>query len=381
MQPIVPDPQAFLREHWQSAPTLLRDRWPDWTNPLEPDELAGLACEEEVESRLVTATPAGPQLEHGPFDAERLGALGPDPWTLLVQGVDRWVPPVAALLDAFRFLPGWRVDDVMVSLAGDGGGVGPHVDQYDVFLIQGLGRRRWLIGAPLTGKEDGPEGPLRLLPGFDTVAEWELGPGDVLYLPPGVPHDGVAVGDDCMTYSVGFRAPSAAELVAGWADATLDRLEDGPRYRDPGVAQQANAGEITGEALDRLRAMALDALGDRAAFARWFGVHSTEPRNPEVDWSPDDPPAAAEIAARVAAGEAVVRNPAVRFAFVRDGEGALLFVDGECVVCEGTLVGLAERLCGSGEPELGELDEEGLTLVERLFASGALGFEEGADDD
>ena len=369
------DPAAFLRDHWQAAPLLLRQPWTRWTNPLDPDELAGLACEDAVESRLVTASPAGPTLAHGPFAADRLSALGTAPWTLLVQAANEWVPAVGALLDAFRFLPDWRVDDVMVSLAGDGGGVGPHVDRYDVFLIQGLGRRRWRIGAPLTEDADGPEGPLRLLPGFATAAEWVLEPGDILYLPPGVPHDGVALGCDCMTYSVGFRAPSAAELVAGWCDAALDRLDDGQHFRDPGLAAQANPGEITGEALERLHAMALDALGGRAAFARWFGTHATEPRDPETDWTPDDPPAADEIAARLAAGEPVVRNPAIRFAFVRDGDGVLLFVGGECVVCQGTSADLAERLCGSAELARTGLDDEGLALVERLFASGALGFE------
>ena len=273
------DTAAFLRDHWQTAPLLLRDPWAAWANPLDPDELAGLACEDDVESRLII----GSALEHGPFAAERLTALGTAPWTLLVQAANEWVAEVAALLVPFRFVPDWRVDDVMVSLAGDGGGVGPHVDQYDVFLIQGLGRRRWRIGAPLAEDADGPAGPLRLLPGFETTDEWVLEPGDILYLPPGVPHDGVALGDDCMTYSVGFRAPLASELLGHWTDEALERLEvtgRDRRHTDPGLSPQANPGEITGDALDGLYALMLKAVADRAGFARWFGPPHHGPARP-----------------------------------------------------------------------------------------------------
>ena len=349
------DPDAFLRDHWQTTPLLLRDPWPGWTNPLEPDELAGLACEEGVESRLITTSSAEPRLEHGPFDADRLGRLGATPWTLLVQGVDRHDPAVVDLLSAFRFLPDWRVDDVMVSLAGDGGGVGPHVDQYDVFLIQGLGRRRWRIGAPLGEQADGPEGPLRLLPGFATTDEWELGPGDILYLPPGVPHDGVAVGGDCMTYSVGFRAPLASELLSGWADEALERLDvagTDRRHTDPGLARQANPGEITGAALDSLYELMKHAVADRDGFAHWYGRHSTEPRDAEIDWSPDEPTDLGELRERLAGGERPIRNPAHRFAFVRGTSGVTLFVDGEAHECADDRAEVAEALCAYPEPTL-----------------------------
>lgn len=372
------DPTVFLRDNWQTTPVLLRNPWQAWANPLEPDELAGLACEEEVESRLVTLSTAGPALEHGPFDADRLGRLGATPWTLLVQAVDQWVPDVAALLAPFRFLPDWRVDDVMVSVASDGGGVGPHIDQYDVFLIQGLGQRRWRIGAPLPHDADGSEGELRLLPGFDTVDEWVLGPGDILYLPPGVPHDGVAVGDDCMTYSVGLRAPLASELVSHWADHVLGEMDD-RRYADPELTAQDNPGEITTQALDRLYAMMSEAVTDREGFVRWFGRHNSEARNPEIDWSPDEPVDADVLRERLAAGEPPIRNPAHRFAFLRPaGGGITLFVNGEAHDCAGEVADLAERLCASPRPALsaGPLSDEGLALLVRLFTEGSLAFDE-----
>nr|MBP6556649.1 cupin domain-containing protein [Novosphingobium sp.] len=141
------DSAAFLRDCWQKRPALIRAPWKAWVNPIAPDELAGLACEEGVEARLITHDAERIAAEHGPFAEARFSRLGKTPWTLLVQAVDHHVPEVAALLSAFRFVPNWRIDDVMVSIASDGGGVGPHFDQYDVFLIQGLGRRRWQVGA------------------------------------------------------------------------------------------------------------------------------------------------------------------------------------------------------------------------------------------
>ena len=209
------DADAFLRDHWQKKPLLIRNPWSGWRNPLDPDELAGLACEDGVESRLVRHKRSGLKVEQGPFGAARFAKVGKAPWTLLVQAVDQLVPEVAALIDPFRFIPNWRIDDVMVSYATDGGGVGAHFDQYDVFLIQGLGQRRWQIGALCDADTELlPHDDLRLLAKFEPSDEWVLNPGDILYLPPRFAHNGVAVGDDCMTYSIGFRAPSRAELIA-----------------------------------------------------------------------------------------------------------------------------------------------------------------------
>lgn len=268
------DVDAFLRDHWQKAPLLIRNPWSAWTNPLEPDDLAGLACEDDVESRLIVAKRKRLAVEHGPLPEARFAKLGKAPWTLLVQAVDTHVPEVAALLVPFRFIPNWRIDDVMVSYATDGGGVGAHFDQYDVFLVQGLGQRRWQIGG-LCDRDTEllPHDDLRLLANFEPTDEWILDPGDILYLPPRVAHYGVAVGDDCMTYSVGFRAPSRSELIAHWCDDVLSRLDDDDRYTDPDLMRQADPAEIAAAAIDRLHGMAMEKLGDREAFARWFGEY------------------------------------------------------------------------------------------------------------
>ncbi|MGX7896566.1 JmjC domain-containing protein [Tsuneonella sp. HG222] len=349
------DSAQFLRESWQKQPLLIRNPWRHWTNPLEPDELAGLACEPEIEARLIrNEGPASWTLEHGPLAPDRFGELGECPWTLLVQAVDHHVPAVAALLEPFRFVPNWRIDDVMVSYAVDGGGVGAHFDQYDVFLVQGLGRRRWRIGAlcddtaPLL-----PHDGLRLLAEFEPVAEWILEPGDILYVPPGVAHEGVAVGDDCMTYSIGFRAPSRGDLLSGWTDRVLDALGEDDRYADPDPARQANPGEISAEALDRLQALAVGALADRSGFAEWFGEYTTAPKNDLLDWRPDQPMTPEELRVLTAGGAWLERNPASRYAFIRQvDESILLFVDGATWRCAGDLADLAQRLCAAPEIEI-----------------------------
>ena len=340
------DIEAFLRDTWQKKPCLIRSPWVRWRNPLDPDELAGLACENGIESRLIVQGRKRLKVAHGPFAAKHFAKLGKRPWTLLVQAVDHHVPDVAALLAPFRFIPNWRIDDVMVSYAVDGGGVGAHFDQYDVFLVQGLGQRRWQIGAACdAGTALLPHDALRLLAHFEPVDEWVLGPGDMLYLPPGIAHNGIAVGDDCMTYSIGFRAPARAELIAHWCDHVLADLVEDDRYTDAGSQLQANAGEIGAEALAKLQAMVLAPLADAGAFARWFGRHVTTPK-----YDGDD---VAEGDRSIALPEGVLgkptvlrRNPASRFSFVSTGESRItLFVDGTDYQCVGAAVAFGQSLC------------------------------------
>ncbi len=374
------DSAAFLRDHWQKTPCLIRNPWDQWHNPLEPDELAGLACEPGVESRLILRTGDSWAVEHGPIPERRFGKVGRKPATLLVQAVDTHVPDVAALIAPFRFIPNWRIDDVMVSYATDGGGVGPHFDNYDVFLVQGLGVRRWRVGprcdahTPLLPHDD-----LRLLPGFDATDEWLLEPGDILYVPPGFAHDGTAVGGDCMTYSIGFRAPARSELIEGWSDHLVDTLLDDDRYADPDLPLQANPGEITPAALDRLHAMISDALNDRAAFARWFGTFSSTPKQSDIDYRPEEPIAVEHVCALVAHAIPLIRNPASRFAFIRQGVGdALLFVDGRSFACAGATRTLAELLCAQDvltvDPVLADAPDA-MALIAALFDQGSVAFE------
>ncbi len=371
---------VFLRDYWQKKPLLIKNAFASWTNPLEPDELAGLACEEEVESRLITNTRNDWKLEHGPFPESRFSKLGNKQWTLLVQAVDHYVPEVAELIEPFRFVPNWRIDDVMVSYATDEGGVGPHYDQYDVFLIQGLGKRRWQIGQLCDNTTELlPHDDLRLLADFDAREEWILEPGDILYVPPRIAHNGIAVGDDCMTYSVGFRAPGQNELIAHWCDHLLADIPDDDRYSDPHLSTQKNPGEISVQAIEQLHSMITEKMLDKNAFARWFGQYNSTRKYPDMDWQPEEPIEVDELREFLSDGFPLCRNPASRFSFIRQGELFILFVDGQSFDCKDEAIALAEQLCAMGHIDISPdmlKSDAALTLLASLFNQGSIAFDE-----
>lgn len=279
------DAALFLRDYWQQRPLLIRQGLPGFQSPIDGNELAGLALEEEVESRIVIRDgESGPwELHHGPFREELFAQLPTtSPWTLLVQAVDLWVPEVRAIMDHFAFLPRWRMDDIMISYANDGGGVGPHYDYYDVFLIQGEGRREWAIGdwcdehSPLLASTD-----LRILEQFEPQHSWVLEPGDILYLPPRVAHRGTAIGE-CLTYSLGFRAPTAGEMLDDLATEVLSR-GPGLFYRDPPLTPGMATETIDPAFIERARILLLETLDDRTRLAEWFAAFMTRPKYPDLD--------------------------------------------------------------------------------------------------
>ncbi|MCY0387887.1 cupin domain-containing protein [Robbsia sp. Bb-Pol-6] len=228
-------PQTFMTEYWQKAPLLIRQAAPEYIDRFPVDDLFELAGDDDVESRLVTRTRGRWKLRRGPFADDARAALPPRDWSLLVQGVNLYDDDAAALLERFRFIPDARLDDLMISYAPDGGGVGPHFDSYDVFLLQTHGRRRWRISQQRDLSLD-PRQPMKILSRFVAEQEWILEPGDMLYLPPHVAHEGVALGD-CITCSIGFRAPSETELLSQFLQRMAERIganEAAPvRYQDP----------------------------------------------------------------------------------------------------------------------------------------------------
>ena len=272
-------PDQFLAKHWQQQPLLVRNALPDYRSPVSPDELAGLALDAEVESRLVLQRgDAGPwELQHGPFQDSDFLALAERDWTLLVQAVDLWVPQVKDLLQRFNFLPPWRFDDVMVSYAVPGGSVGPHFDQYDVFLLQVEGERRWEIAELLDGEAALlPETDLRILRHFEARQQWTLGPGDMLYLPPRIAHWGVAL-TECLTYSIGFRSPTVSEMLGDLAVELLAQ-DHAPHYSDPPLNSKMASEEIAPEFVKQAKDLMLRALDDDEVMADWFARFMTAPK-------------------------------------------------------------------------------------------------------
>ena len=344
--PLGMSPARFLRDYWQKRPVLIRHAFPDFQPPLQPDDLAGLACEEGALARLIVHDEKRDRwhVNSGPLGEADFTGTPNRNWTLLVQDVDKWDADVAALLEPFAFLPSWRVDDVMVSYAEDGGGVGAHVDQYDVFLLQGLGQRHWAISDdPAAPKAFRPDVELKQLVEFTPTHEWLLEPGDMLYLPPGVPHDGVAFAGPCMTFSVGMRAPSQAELTGDLADHIAERLPDDLRYTDPDLQPVTHVGEIDRATVGRLR-RALPfaaALGD-AMLVDWFGRFITRYRNAQVAAPSGKPLSAAALARKLTPGVQLLRHPWTRLAWSRDRATCTLYANGEAYPATPAL---AQALC------------------------------------
>lgn len=273
--------EVFLRDYWQKKPLLIRQAFPGFALPITQDELAGLACETDTARIVIEKGGEQPwEVRHGAFDDDDFANLPDTHWTLLVNDTDQHLPELKAVMEPFRFIPDWRIDDLMISFAVEGGSVGPHVDEYDVFLIQAQGQRCWQITTqPTTPDNFLPDIELRIMREFQAEEEWIVNPGDLLYLPPNVPHYGVAL-NECMTCSVGFRAPSQADMLERLMDDILEEPRLKQRFNDAGRHPQANPGELTVDDADRLIDFIVDALPqDAQALQLWLGKYLTEPKN------------------------------------------------------------------------------------------------------
>jgi 50S ribosomal protein L16 3-hydroxylase len=307
---------------------LIRQAFPGFQSPITADELAGLACSDGIESRIVIEKHGRTPWEvlHGPFDEALFAHLPETHWTLLVQDTDKYIPELTSLLEHFRFIPDWRIDDIMISYAPAGGSVGPHTDQYDVFLLQAMGQRRWMID-PLpehTALLQGPE--LRILEQFKPRDEWILEPGDMLYLPPGVAHHGVAQGD-CLTFSVGFRAPSQVDLLGAVISRHLQALDE-QFYSDPGISPQNQPAEIRPDALLKLRRLLDSALQlSEQEKDNWICEWLSEPKPGIYPLEPEQIMAQADFE-RHWQQQPLIKSPETRVYF-RRGESDTLYINGE----------------------------------------------------
>ncbi|MBQ4836705.1 cupin domain-containing protein [Pseudoalteromonas luteoviolacea] len=319
--------EAFLSQYWQKKPLLIKGGFKDFQDPLSAEELAGLAMEDSIESRLITNHDENWQAHHGPF--ENFEKLTDTNSTLLVQAVDHWHPPAAQLLVPFRFIPNWRIDDLMVSFSTPNGGVGPHLDQYDVFIIQGEGKRHWRVGMPNPNlKQFTKDKALLQVEQFEAVIDHILEPGDILYIPPGCPHEGYAV-ENALNYSVGFRAPDQKDFISSFADHVIDEEAGIERYNDPELAIRSSLGEITTQDKTKIQAMLLGLIHDEELFSKWLGTYLSQPKH-DMDLAPlEDALVADHLESEIEPDDTIVRAGGVRAIYQNIGEYILLSINGE----------------------------------------------------
>ena len=316
----------FLKEYWQKKPLLIKGGFTDFEDPIEPEELAGLAMEDDIESRLITNHDDKWESYHGPF--EDFSLLTETNSTLLVQAVDHWHPVAAELLEPFRFIPNWRIDDLMISYSTPGGGVGPHLDQYDVFIIQGEGKRHWRVGIPDPNlKEVAQNKSLLQVEQFNAIIDEVLEPGDILYIPPGCPHEGYAV-ENALNYSVGFRAPDTKDFLSNFADYLIDNELGKTRYSDKTLTLRESSGELNTGEVEKIQSLMLDAIQDKEVIKRWLGNYLSQPKH-DMDLLPLGEPISSDELANYLSSHVINRAGGVRTFYQLFEDSILLSINSE----------------------------------------------------
>ncbi len=332
--------KTFLTEFWQKKPLVLRNALPNFESLLSAEELGGLSLEEEVESRIVIQKGEKDyQLFKGPFTPQTYEALPDTNWTLLIQGVDRLIPEVADLLNDFDFLPRWRIDDIMVSYAVKGGNVGPHFDHYDVFLLQAAGQRNWKLTSKECSIDNYIQGvDLRLMESFQVEEEFTFQAGDILYIPPKWGHHGVALDDQCITYSIGYRSYRGQELWDSFGDHLCETSAFKALYVDPTWPENLNPAEITDTASQQAQHLLQHALQDDNLIKTWFGRFATQLDQQAAQQLPEpltqeETPSLENFIGALQVEVGLIKDPVCRFAYshVKNKEGqehTLLYING-----------------------------------------------------
>lgn len=351
--------EEFLALYWQQKPLLIRQLSKQPLPDIDANEMAGLALQPGIESRIVYRQLNGLawQVEHGPFAEQHFSKLPETDWTLLIQGLDHWLPECADLLNQFRFVPNWRLDDIMASFAVAGGSVGPHCDQYDVFLLQAKGQRKWQIGPECSDNDELlPNTPLNILKHMEVTDEWILQPGDCLYLPAGISHYGVAL-EDCITLSIGFRSPGYNELLSSLADRWCEAWENTRRLQENHEKLQENPGEISSRILNTLQHTLVAQLSDPVELASWFGEFITLPKHEGIviPLAADELVTEDQLATLLANPLAIWRwNDGSRFTYSipdqntanqSSGQSIVFSVDGESYVLPWNFINWVKLLC------------------------------------
>jgi len=366
------DVNTFLNEYWQKKPLLIRQALPDFTNPLTPDELAGLAMDDAIESRMVFETPkTAPywQLKRGPFLESDFKRLPKTHWTLLVQAVDQVIPEVACLLDHFDFIPQWRVDDVMISYAVKHGSVGPHYDNYDVFLYQASGQRKWSLTTKNCNEANSVKDiDLRLMEAFDIEEEHILQPGDMLYLPPHIGHHGIALDDDCITYSFGYRSYQGQELWDSLGEYMSEQSIFSTLYKDPNLNSVEATSAIPPDAWLNAKQLMQQKLDDDTMMQSWFGCFATHLDNQAEQHMPlpleeDEWGNLSEFNHALRASLGLLRDATCRIAYI----GEQLFINGCIWEASGVSVALFQLIATHRQLDLAQLEPFLLQETNQLF--------------
>lgn len=332
----------FLRDYWQKKPVVIKQGFVDFEDPISADEFAGIACEEQVQSRLISKKDGNWQAEFGPF--ESYDHLGEKNWSLVIQALDNWSEDAAKLIEPFRFIPHWRLDDLMASFATPGGSVGPHIDKYDTFICQGSGRRHWRVGDNREHKQFSAHEALLHVEAFESIIDVELEAGDILYIPPGFPHEGVSL-DNSLSFSIGFRTNSTTALISGLADHLIDNELGEELIEDPERTATSNSGAINNRDYALIKNQFLSVFNNDNVFRNFVGCYFTQAKH-ELDLQAGDEPFSNEELSEILAENSLMRLGGLRaFYFPETIDNGVCYINGSEINFPAEIAPAIKLLC------------------------------------
>ena len=334
--------EEFLRDYWQKKPVLIKQGFLHFEDPISADELAGIACEEQVQSRLIQKKGGKWNAEFGPF--ESYDHLGEEDWSLVIQALDNWSEDAAKLIEPFRFIPHWRLDDLMASFATPNGSVGPHIDLYDTFICQGSGNRRWKVGNKGDHKQFAAHTALLHVESFEPIINEELKAGDILYIPPGYPHEGNSL-NNSMSFSIGFRTNSSVSLLSAFADHLIDSEQGNALIEDPERKTTKNSGAINNEDYLLIKNQVLSLIENDEMFRDFTGSYLTQAKH-DMDLVPNEEPFLDEDITDILSQTDLMRLGGLRaFYFTETINSGICYINGEKTQFDSELVEVVKLMC------------------------------------